>query len=197
MRGPAVIAVIAVVVVAGACERFDSDETAQVALQQLEAPPSHVDSVFPIEEEVRRMREQLGGGGASVLAGGASSAEELAARYVEAIEQMDRGKLALLTLTPLEFLDLYYPHTRFVNRPYELSPQLVWFQLENSRSKEMGRALERFSGRALGYRGYECADDVMEGPNRILGRCTLRLEGGEALSLPGRMMGRDGHWKLF
>jgi hypothetical protein len=197
MRGPAVMAVMAVLVVASACDRLDSDEMAQVALQQLEARPSYVDSVFPIEEEVRRMRAQLGGGSASGLTAGASSAEELAAGYIAAIEQMDHGELARLTLTPLEFLDLYYPHTHFTSRPYELSPQLLWFQLENSRSKEMGRALERFGGRSLGYRGYECADDVMEGPNRVLGRCAVHVDGGGALSLPGRMLSRDGQWKLL
>lgn len=191
--------VLVVVAVAG-CERLDSEVAAEVALQQMEAPPAYVDSVFPIEEEVRRFRAQLGGASAAGLQGGAASRDELVARFMAALEARDVAALGPLVITPVEFIDLYYPHTRFTSRPYELSPQLVWFQLENYGSKGLSRAVDRFGGRPLGFRGHSCETEETEGPNRISGGCSVEIEdegGRRRVSLFGQVLERDGVFKFI
>lgn len=161
--------------------------------------PVHVDSVFPIDEEVRRFRAQLAAG-STQLTGGASSVDVLVERFMTALQAADTAALAGLTIDAAEFIDLYYPHTRFVARPYEMSPNLVWFQLQNYGGKGLRRALERFGGQPLGYVDFACETEAQEGPNVVLSGCVVRVrdESGttEPLSLFGPVIGRAGVWKF-
>lgn len=77
-----------------------------------EHAPVHIDSVFPIEEEVRRFRAALSDS-ATELSGGAASADALILEFMAALESRDVETLSRLAITPAEFIDLYYPHTRF------------------------------------------------------------------------------------
>jgi hypothetical protein len=161
--------------------------------------PVHIDSVFPIEEEVRRFRAALSDS-ATELSGSAASAEALVLEFMTALEGRDAQTLSRLTITPAEFIDLYYPHTRFTARPYEMAPGLVWFQLENYGSKGINRALDRFGGRPLGFVGHACETETVEGPNRLLSGCVVHVsndvDGETTLSLFGTMIERDGVWKF-
>jgi hypothetical protein len=183
------------------CDRVPgSAAVAADAAWELDHNPTHVDSVFPIEEEVRRFRALLDHR-ADALTGGAGSRDELVARYLEALAAGDRAALAALAITPAEFIDLYYPHTRFTARPYELAPGLLWFQFENYGSRGLTRALERFGGRELDVSGYDCRTVTAEGPNRIHGGCTVRLRdrirGTVSVSLFGEILERDGQFKFI
>lgn len=161
--------------------------------------PVHVDSVFPIEDEVRRFRTQLAAG-ATELTGGASSADMLVERFVAALQTADTAALAGMTIDAAEFIDLYYPHTRFTSGPYEMSPSLVWFQLQNYGGKGLRRALARFGGQPLGYVGFACDTEAQEGPNVILSDCVVRVRDDNSttqlLSLFGPVIGRSGAWKF-
>lgn len=186
--------VVLLLAAAGGCEPAARAEAAA------EPQPVHVDSIFPIEEEIRRFRAAIGPEPAA-LAGGAESREALVEAFVRALEADDLAALEALKLTVEEFAYLYYPHTRFTARPYELAPGLVWMQLENYGSKGLSRARARFAGRPLGYRGHACPDEPeTEGPNRLWSGCVVR--GADAagepvdLSLFGAILERDGRFKF-
>jgi len=171
----------------------------ELAADEPSTQTTHVDSVFPIDEEVRRFRAALDESVDS-LAGGFDSPDSLVAHFMTALEARDADALQTMALTPAEFIDLYYPHTRFTAPPYEMSPGLVWFQLENYGGKGLNRALDRFGGRPLGYVTYACDEEKAEGPNTLLSGCTVSVVGQaaepHAVSLFGTIIGRDGRWKF-
>lgn len=171
------------------------------AVAALEMPPQHIDSIVPIDEEIRRFRATLSDSVAS-LAGGAASRDELIARFVTALEAGDVAALGQLAITPVEFAYLYYPHTRYTRRPYELSPGLLWFQLENYGSRGLARALARYGGAPLGVVGHACAaEPEVEDRNRVWSGCVVRRidEHGDTvgLALFGAILERDGAYKFI
>jgi hypothetical protein len=158
-----------------------------------------VDSIFPIEEEIRRFR--VGLPEVNALAGGASSRDQLVDRFLHAIEQADSAALTPLALTRPEFGWLYYPHTMYTRRPYELSPALVWFQMQNSTSSSLTRVFRSLAGRPLHATGYRCEEEPKrEGPNVVWSECRVTLDppGGEAANvrLFGSIVERDGVFKF-
>lgn len=160
-----------------------------------------VDSIFPIDEEIRRFQTSIPDS-VSELSAAAVSRDELVTRFFAALESNDRAAMQELALTTAEFAYLFYPHTRYTRRPYELSPALLWFQLENSGSKGLARVLIRYGGRPLASRGYVCsAEPEIEGPNRLWSGCTVQhvADSGDtvSLSLFGGIIERDGRFKFI
>jgi len=158
-----------------------------------------VDSIFPIEEELRRFRAGLPE--VTALAGGASSRDELVDLFVRAVEAADTLALAPLLLTRAEFAYLHYPHTIYTAPPYELSPALLWFQMENLTSRSLTRLFQRLAGAPLHVTGYRCEDEpTIEGPNRVWSECRLLLAPPDAEPLDTRLFGsileRDGVFKF-
>jgi hypothetical protein len=194
----AVLAVVTALLSLAACDVLPEGGTLPAAAEPV---PARVDSILPIEEELHRFRSALPDT-AITLAGGATSMEALIARFTEALEARDVAALAELVMTPAEFAWLYYPHTRFTARPYELSPAVVWFQLENYGSRGLNRALLRYGGRPLDHAGHDCpAEAEVEGDNRIWSGCVIR-HAGEAgdtadLSLFGGIIERGGRFKFI
>ncbi|MHB1195027.1 MAG: hypothetical protein ACYC6F_18550 [Longimicrobiales bacterium] len=159
-----------------------------------------VDSIFPIEEELRRFRSDVGEEPTS-LAGGARSRDALVERFVTALEEADTAAFQDMLLTRAEFAWLYYPHTRFTAPPYELAPGLLWFQIENGTGRGFGRLLERMGGRPAHADGYDCPSEPRtEGPNRVWEECVVHLRppGGEPrdLALFGSILERGGVYKF-
>ena len=160
-----------------------------------------VDSIRPIEEELRRFRAAIPGEPPSALSGGAPSRDALVERFVSAVEAADTAAFRSMLLTRAEFAWLYYPHTRFTAPPYELAPDLLWFQIQNGTSRGFGRLLDRMGGRTVHSDGYACPlAPRLEGPNRIWEDCAVRLRptGGEArdLRLFGAIVERAGVYKF-
>jgi hypothetical protein len=179
-------------------ERTDATQRTAAAAEHT---PVHIDSILPIEEEVRRFRAATGRT-ATHLVGGETSRDALVARIAAALEAEDTAALAGLVIDAAEFIDLYYPHSMFTTAPHELSPALVWMLFTQNGQKGLGRALRQFGGR-LDYAGYECPGPArQEGPNRIWEGCVvLRATADEAgparLVLFGSIMERDGEFKLL
>jgi hypothetical protein len=172
------------------------------APQQDPAPDAYttvVDSIFPIEEELRRFRSGLEE--VTSLADGASSRDELVERFLVALERGDTTALAPLLLTRAEFAYLYYPHTVYTRPPYELSPGLLWFQMENLTSRGLTRMLKTFGGRALNADGYVCEEPPSsEGPGQVWSECRIVLAppSGErtTVRLFGSILGQGGRFKF-
>lgn len=160
-----------------------------------------VDSVFPIDEEIRRFTATLDSVPAA-LRHGAPDREALVARFIRAVETRDTLELPRLLLQRDEFIALYYPSSQYTTRPYELAPALLWFRMENTSSRGINRLLERMGGRALGYAGMTCPDQPrVEGRNRIWEGCTVMTgeSGGPGVArqLFGDILERDGIWKFL
>ncbi|MEX2529923.1 MAG: hypothetical protein WD960_04045 [Gemmatimonadota bacterium] len=119
--------------------------------------PVHVDSIFPIEEEIRRFRD--GTEQVESLSGGEASKEALVERLIHALEVEDVETITSLAMTRNEFAWLYYPHTMYTARPYELSPALVWYHQQNRSSRGLTRLLDRYAGETLYYAGFNCPDE--------------------------------------
>lgn len=169
-----------------------------------EPPPAHqavIDSVFPIEEEIRRFVATVDSV-PTALYEGAASREELVRRFIGAVEARDPAELSRLALQRDEFIGLYYPHTRYTTRPYELAPALLWFQMENPSSRGVNRLLERMGGRDLDFEGLTCPDEpLVQEANRIWEHCTVRVRGADGQHaerrLFGAMLERGGRWKFL
>jgi hypothetical protein len=188
----------AVILPATAC----APETAETAPHSAtaSAPQGVVDSVFPVEESLRRFRASLAHE-ALALEDAAGSRDELVQRFVDALEAADRDALVRLVLNRAEFGHRYYEHTRFTRPPYELAPEILWFQIQNRSGRGLHRLLERLGGRPLGFQGYSCnPDPEAEGPNRIWTDCVLRitdLRGDtDEARLFGAIVERDGSFKF-
>jgi hypothetical protein len=138
--------------------RVDGGEGGPESTEIIEVPPrpNVVDSIFPIEEELRRFREGMTQ--PQALTGGEESLEALVQRFVRALEAGDAETVATLGMTPAEFAWFYYPYTMYTTSPYELPPGLVWFQLQNLSSRGLTRALNRYAGKTLVDTGVECPD---------------------------------------
>jgi len=162
--------------------------------------PVHVDSIFPMEEEILRFREGIPQ--VSGLSGGAPSKETLVDGLITALEQADSAAVTGLALNRAEFAWIYFPHTMYVAPPYELPPGLVWFQQQNRSSTGLTRLLRRYAGRTLHYEGFNCPDEAGEpfGEGRIWHGCTVfgTLPEGDRVEerIFGSILEWDGRYKL-
>lgn len=161
--------------------------------------PAHIDSILPIEEEVRRFRE--GTARVDGLTGGEASKEALVAELIRALEAEEVEAVAALAMTRDEFAWLYYPHTMYTARPYELSPGLVWFHQQNRSSRGLTRLLGRYAGETLYYTGLRCPDEGESfGEGHIWHGCTVlgSLPTGEEVEerIFGSILEWDGRHKF-
>lgn len=186
--------------VLAACGPGADREDTSGAGARTEGPPSRVvDSIFPIEEEIRRFREGLPE--VEAFTGGAASRDELVERFVSIVESGDLAPLGSLLLDRSEFGYLYYPTTMYTEDPYELSPALLWFQMENLTSRSLTRLSQRLAGRPLNVSGYQCEEPAaQEGENWVWNECRLSLEPPDAdaydIRLFGSIVERDGIFKF-
>ncbi len=194
-----------VMVMAAACAPSERPDADAERMDELEHPrrehtPQVVDSVLPIPEELARFRSSLDEE-PTALRGGAASLEALVTRFVAALAARDSLALREMLLSRSEFALLYYPHTRFTAKPYELSPQLLWFQMQNGTGRGAARALRRFGGTPVQLAGYQCEPlpDV-EGPNLLWRGCVVRIAPAVGDTITTRLFGsileREGHFKF-
>lgn len=166
---------------------------------QAASPATVVDSIFPVEEEIRRFHEAYPGE-VTELSGGEGSRDALVERFIRSLEAADSLDLAQLSMTPREFGYLYYPTSRYTEPPYRLSPALVWYQNQNVTGRGLTRLLRRYAGEETNYLSYECPDESeVEGENRFWHGCQIihLLEGDTVrIRLFGSIWERGGHYKL-
>jgi hypothetical protein len=191
---------VALVMPGGGCEApAVRGAPTTVDSQAEERKPVHIDSILPIDEEVRRFRERVGRR-ADALEGGTDGRDALVASFVTAVERADTAALARMAIDAAEFIDLYYPHTMYTSRPYELSPSIVWLLVGQNGEKGLVRILRRLAGKPFGFEGYRCDPaPKIEGRNRLWDGCVLdRTANGqrESLRLFGSIIERDGRFKF-
>ena len=157
-----------------------------------------VDSAIPIEVALDRFRRGTPKPGG--LTGGSKSREELVRGFIAALEANDTAALRRMVLHKDEFAWLYYPSSRLSRPPYELPPDLLWFQMQGESEKGASLLLSDRAGSTLGYVGHDCASEREEGGNRIFSHCVLRrvTPAGDTLGeqLFGLVLERGGAFKF-
>lgn len=160
-----------------------------------------VDSILPVEEELRRFKENVGGERVTMLQGAASSRDSLVQKFLKALQASDTSALRAMVLNAREFAWLVYPESPNTKPPYKQSPALVWNQIENPSASGFTRLVRRLGGEHVVYAGYSCSKHPdQQGRNTIWTNCRMRLgEPGEnvrARRLFGSIIERDGQFKL-
>lgn len=161
--------------------------------------PPATDTLGYIERELAAFRRGLPP--IDTLSYSSPSREALVARFISALTAGDTAAFAYMAMSRQEFAWLYYPHTRYVARPYELPPDVVWFNLQNRSSRGLTRALSRYAGVDLPGLSWECpGEPELEGPNRFWHNCVLWREIAPGDTVRERAFGSiwelDGRYKL-
>lgn len=158
-------------------------------------PASVVDSVIPIDEALARFRADLPH--PAGFTDGAASPEALVREIVDLLAAHDTAGFEALALNQAEFAYLYYEANPLAARPYELPPALMWFQLQQQNRSGVFRMLREFGGREFSEVELVCEQEArMEGENRVLPGCRVRLDDAPPLRLFGGLVERGGEWKV-
>lgn len=166
-----------------------------------EAPRRVVDSVFPPEEQIRRFQATVTDT-PTALFGAADTRDALVERFLAAAELRSPDSLLALAMTKGEFAFLYYPNSRFAAPPYQLAPEVLWFQIRNSESRGVTRLLRQLEERRMDVLGYECEEaPVGSSTVRIWEDCFALLPGDTVdtvrLRLFGSIVEHDGAFKFL
>ena len=166
-----------------------ADRPVEVAVARAERAPV-VDSILPVDEALRRFRQDLPA--TDALRGGATERDSLVAAFAHALFAADTTTLATLLVERAEFAYLYYPESHFARAPYELDPAIVWFQVQNGTSRGITRALRRYGGSERGYRytGHACEEAPTPlGEARLWEECVLHYVDRDGAPHTGRFFG--------
>jgi hypothetical protein len=160
-----------------------------------------VDSILPVEEEIRRFQATIAERPSS-LEGGAESRSALVERFVRALERNDTTALVRLVVNRAEFGYLIYPTSPNADPPYRQSPDLVWLSRSASTDKGVVRLFRRFGGKPLGYTGFTCPGPARrEGGNTLWANCVVNriASGGDTthLRMFGAIVGRERRYKFL
>ncbi|WP_353266734.1 hypothetical protein [Gemmatimonas sp.] len=159
-----------------------------------------VDSILPIDEQLRRFRE--GVPVADTLQHGAASRDGLVREFLKAVSASDTLTLNRLALDRGEFAYLYYPTAAISKPPYEAPPQLLWGQILQASNDGLPRVLARAAGESLELSRVSCADSIVsEGENRLHNACTVTVRIGRGTPVESRWFGtiieRGGRFKFL
>lgn len=165
------------------------------------AQPGYVvDSILPVEEQLRRFRVDLPE--VTTLASDARSREAIVREVVSAVEKGDAPRLASLAVSPAEYAWLVYPATEHVSGPMTQAPQLAWYLLSTASDVGQRRLLERLGSQPLRVTGHTCATrPVHQGANEIWSGCMVIRRNEEGREVRQRLFGalieREGRWKVL
>lgn len=165
-----------------------------------EAPTPVVDSVFPMDVMLTRFRADIPE--VRTMTSGANDRDALVARVVRALQEADTSAFEPMTVKLTEWAWLYFPTSAQARPPYELPPGMAWLQVQQGNRVGVLRALERFGGQRLDYRGYTCAPEpTVEGENRLWVGClvTVGRDGEEPvrIRLFSAILERNGRFAVL
>ena len=160
-----------------------------------------IDSLLPVEEEIRRFQATIAVRPAT-FSNAARSRSELVKQFVRALEQNDTTALVKLVVDRAEFGYLVYPTSPNVAPPYRQSPDLVWLSRSASSDKALSRLFSRFGGKPLRYSRFTCPDSSdRQGANTLWSECVVEGldSAGTAtrLRMFGAIIAREGRFKLL
>ena len=165
------------------------------------ARPGYViDSVLPVEEELRRFRLDIPRAPRE-FGGDVRSREALLARFATAVKHRDTTTLHELAIDRAEYAYLAYPGSQYTRAPYRLSPQIAWLLLSAASEKGLHRVVERYGGRDLPVSAARCdSSSRRDGGVRYWSACRLLVpaSSGEKrwIRLFGSIAERNGRFKF-
>ena len=193
------------------CARYDANATTDSALADSAArarvdsvtraqPGYVVDSIFPIEEEIRRFNADLAR--PDSLVGGARSRAELVRLFENALARQDTSGLLDLLVTRAEFGYFVFPESPYSRPPYKTKPAIVWMQLVSDSERGLNRLLARIGHEQVRISNPQCLVEAeREGRNRYWRNCTVNLRdstgASRRLQLFGQIVERDGRMKFL
>jgi hypothetical protein len=149
-----------------------------------------VDSIFPVDEELRRFRKALGGDSAIVFSGGSPSREALVQRFVRAVASADTNELRVMVVHGREFADLYYPVSPYSHSPYHQPPQLAWSLIQNPSTDGLTKLLRTMGGKPIAYVSHRCDPKVVrEGRVTRYAGCIVRIANAKSDTTTRLMFG--------
>jgi hypothetical protein len=166
---------------------------------QQQSPGTVVDSILPIEEEIRRFRAGIPPGlHADTFTSAAKGRDALVAAFMRALAARDTARLRVLALNEAEFISAYYPESQFARPPRKQSPAFVWFLTQQNSAKGINRALTRFGGQLTPPYTYHCdATPVLAGRNRLWQHCIIEWQADPVrITLFGTIIERNGRFKF-
>lgn len=160
-----------------------------------------VDSILPVDEEIRRFRAAIGGPAVSRLEGGSGSRDDLVQRFMRSAQDADTAAMRRMALSAREFADLYYLSSPYARSPYRQSPALAWKLIQSRSDAGMMAVVRRYAGRAPTVVAVRCdPKPTREGRNVIHSGCLVDLKEGTtpplARLLFGSIIERDGQFKF-
>ena len=180
--------------------RAESERARQDSI--VRARPGYIiDSILPVEEEIRRFQATIPVR-PTAFSNAARTRSELVKQFVRALEQNDTTGVRQLVVDRAEFAYLVYPTSPNVAPPYRQSPGLVWLLRSASTDKAVHRLFGRFGGKPLGYAGFTCSGAVdRQGANTLWSECVMKhvtTQGDSAqLRMFGAIVGRLGQFKFL
>ena len=181
--------------------RADSVNRARQDSINRASPGYVIDSILPVDEEIRRFRAAIGGQPVTALRGASSSREALVRRFMKALAADDSADLRAMSLQAREFADLVYPESPYTRPPYRQSAALVWNQIENPSESGLTRLIRRLGNQPLRYLDHRCDPKPdRQGRNTIWTNCVVRLEAPDGDTTTHRLFGsiiqRNGKFKI-
>ena len=160
-----------------------------------------VDSILPVEEEIRRFQATIPTR-PTAFSNAARTRSGLVKQFVRALEQNDTTALRRLVIDRSEFGYLVYPASPNVAPPYRQSPDLVWLFRSASTDKAVSRLFARFGGKPLGYAGFACPGVAdRQGANTLWSDCAVKRVAADGdsvqLRMFGAIVGRQGQFKFL
>ena len=188
---------------AAAADSVRADSLARVRQDSINrAQPSYiVDSILPLEEQLRRFRAGLTDV-PTEFSGGETSRDLLVKTFVRSLESADTSRLIKLTVSKAEFAYLVYPESPFTSAPYAQAPDLVWMRHSAASGTGLKRLLDRIAGTKLGFLSWQCSPEPqIAGTNRIWKDCSVRFVPGSSdttnLQLFSGIIERQGRYKIL
>lgn len=149
-----------------------------------------VDSILPVEAQLRRFRAATGGPEVTGLVGASPSRDALVSRFVRALAAADTAELLAMVVSAREFADLIYPESPNVHPPYQQDPALAWRMIQSPSGSGLTRLIRRAGGIPVTLAGYRCDPTPgVQGHNRFWTNCTLRLVGAQGDTSTHRFFG--------
>ncbi|MCC6243095.1 MAG: hypothetical protein IT353_09655 [Gemmatimonadaceae bacterium] len=161
-----------------------------------------VDSILPMEEQLRRFREPLTPPPGDTLQFASTSMRALVERFATAVQRRDSVAFERMVVSASEFAWLYFPSSKMSRPPYEAPPGLLWGQLLASSNNGIRSTLAKFGGRTWKVDATTCDSTVVvEGANRLHESCTLSLRETDGRTVSVRLFGtileRDRRFKFL
>ncbi|MEO8333374.1 MAG: hypothetical protein ABI664_00275 [bacterium] len=211
------VALVAIVALVAGCDRSDEAFAANTPADSVRVdslararqdsinrtlPGYVVDSILPVEEELRRFRAALPGDSATAFTGGSKSREALVRRFVKALVANDTSDLQAMAVHGREFADLYYPESPYTHPPFRQSPALAWSLIQNPSTSGLTRLVRRLGGKPMSYVSHNCDAKVLhEGRNTRYAGCIITIVDAEGKTVTKRYFGsiveRDGQYKFM